>query len=77
LPGFDQSQWQQRLESAVDAADDLAQTSSLPGWWHYNQGAIYRELDRVSEAEAEFREALLLPDGLLAYHLTRLALARH
>ncbi len=77
LPGFDQEQWQERLESALGAAQKLNDTSSLPGWWSYNQGMIETELNRGSQAAAEFRNALLVPDGLLAYHLTRLALAQH
>src|SRR6266849_2182912 len=77
LPGFDQSQWQRRLESALDSARSLGQTSSLPGWWFYNCGLIDTALGHAADAEAEFRNALLMPDHLLAYHFTRLALAQH
>ena len=77
LPDFYQREWQQRLKSAREHAKNLGETSSLPGWWFYNQGMIDTELDRAAEAEDEFRQALLMPDHLLAYHLTRLALAPH
>jgi hypothetical protein len=77
LPGFDQSQWQRRLESALDSARSLGQTSSLPGWWFYNCGLIDTALGHAADAEAEFRNALLMPDHLLAYHFTRLAIAQH
>ncbi len=75
LPGFDQGQWQQRLESARESALSFSQTSSLPGWWFYNCGLISTALGHAADAEAEFRSALLMPDHLLSYHFTRLALA--
>ena len=40
LPGVDQGQWQQRLESALESALSFSQTRSLPGWWSYNCGLI-------------------------------------
>jgi hypothetical protein len=75
LPGFDQGEWRQRLESALDHARNMTQTSSLPGWWFYNCGLIDAVLGHAADAEADFRDALLMPDRLLSYHLTRLALA--
>jgi hypothetical protein len=41
----------------------------------YTAGSLAKELGRTQEAEARFRNALLLPDRMLAYHLTRLAKA--
>lgn len=70
LPGFDQQQWQQRLESA------LSRSFSQTSWRFYNRGLINDALGHAADAEADFRQAFLLPDGLLAYHLTRLALAQ-
>jgi len=55
----------------------FSQTSSLPGWWSYNCGLINTALGRAADAEAEFRSAILMPDNLLSYHFTRLALAHH
>jgi tetratricopeptide (TPR) repeat protein len=71
LPGFSQSQWQQRLESVLDSSKSPIQTS----WGFYNRGLIHDALGHGGDAQADFRQALLLPDGLLAYHLTRLVLA--
>ena len=68
LPGFDQKDCQKRLESALSR--NFSQTS----WGVYNRGMINDALGHAADAEADFRMALLLPDGLLAYHLTRLAL---
>jgi hypothetical protein len=67
LPGFDQRQWQPQLESALTR--NFGQTS----WGFYNRGMINDALGHAADAEADFRHAQLMPDGLLAYHLTRLA----
>ena len=69
LPGFDQREWQQRLELALSR--NFSQTS----WGYYNRGLINNALGHAADAKADFHRALLMPDGLLAYHLTRLALA--
>ncbi len=69
LPGFDQGQWQRRLESALSR--NFSQTS----WGYYSRGLINQSLSHAADAQADLRQALLLPDSLLAYHLTRLALA--
>jgi hypothetical protein len=39
----------------------------------YTAGMLERDLGKEQEANARFRKALLLPDRMLAYHLTRLA----
>jgi hypothetical protein len=70
LAGFDQRQWQPQLESALTR--NFGQTS----WGFYNRGMIDDALGHSGDAEADFHRALLMPDGLLAYHLTRLALAQ-
>ncbi len=74
LPGFDQTQWTSRLESALQQSNAMAESSAFAGWWVYNTGMIDRALGREREAEADFRKALLLPDRLLSYHLTREAM---
>ena len=70
LPGFDQGQWQPRLETAREGS--RGQTS----WGFHTRGMINHALGHTADAEADFRRALLMPDGLLAYHLTRLALVQ-
>jgi tetratricopeptide (TPR) repeat protein len=70
LTGFDERQWHQRLESALGIS--LTRTS----WGFYNRGLINDALGHAADAEADLRQALLLPDSLLAHHLTRLARAQ-
>lgn len=41
----------------------------------YNYAVLQRELRNEAAADAGFREALLMPDRQMAYHLTRMALA--
>jgi hypothetical protein len=77
LPGFDQRQWQQRLEAALESGSSLSQITSLSSWEFYNRGLINEALGHAADAEADFRNALLMPDGLLAYHLTRLAFVQN
>jgi tetratricopeptide (TPR) repeat protein len=72
LPGFDQRLWQQRLKSALENIRGPIQTS----WGFYNRGLTNDALGIAADAEADLRRALLMPDGRLADHLTRLALAR-
>jgi tetratricopeptide (TPR) repeat protein len=74
--GFDQQQWSSRLRSALEHATSMAETSSYAGWWVYNSGLIERALGDESAAQERFKDALLLPDRLLSYHLTREAMAK-
>jgi len=73
LPGFDEQQWQSRLQKALEDAVERTETSAYPSWWMYTAGMLERDLGKKQEANAKFRRALLLPDRMLAYHLTRLA----
>ncbi|MGH9495412.1 MAG: tetratricopeptide repeat protein, partial [Candidatus Sulfotelmatobacter sp.] len=73
LTGFDEQQWRGRLSSALEQADSRSETSSFAGWWYYNAGALEAAMGNQQQAEAKFRQALLLPDRMLAYHNTRLA----
>ncbi|HZR66727.1 MAG TPA: DUF5107 domain-containing protein [Terriglobales bacterium] len=75
LPGFDASTWVSRLDSALQQANSASESSSFAGWWVYTAGMIQRALGHEKEAQESFRKALLLPDRLLSYHLTREALA--
>jgi tetratricopeptide (TPR) repeat protein len=76
LPGFDQAQWQGRLQASFEQAAGRSETSAFPSWWMYTAGSLARELGNNDEANVRFRNALLLPDRMLAYHFTRLATAK-
>ncbi len=73
LPGFDQAQWQTRLQASFDQAASRSETSAFPSYWNYTAGSLAKELGKSDEVRARFRKALLLPDRMLAYHFTRLA----
>ena len=73
LPGFNQAQWQDRLRASLEQAENLSNTSSYPSWWEYTAASLAKELGQAAEADIRFRKALLLPDRMLAYHMTRLA----
>jgi hypothetical protein len=75
LPAFDQSQWDVRLQAALDQANGMIETSSFGGFWAYTAGMLNRARGNESQAKSDFRHALLLPDRMLSYHLTREALA--
>ena len=44
-------------------------------WWYYNRAMLDSAVGNDQKAQKEFREALLAPDHLMAYHLTRLAMS--
>ena len=73
LPGFDGKQWKDRLQAALVQAESRSETSAYPSWWEYTAGALQAALGNKQEAEQSFRKALLLPDRMMAYHMTRLA----
>jgi tetratricopeptide (TPR) repeat protein len=75
LPGFDEKQWQVRLQSALAQAKIRSDTSSYSSWWDYTAGALAGALGSRQEADQRFQKALLLPDRMLAYHFTRMARA--
>ncbi len=72
LPGFDGTQWQQRLQTALAQAKSRSETSSYTSWWDYTAGALASALGDQKEANQRFQNALLLPDRMLAYHFTRM-----
>jgi tetratricopeptide (TPR) repeat protein len=76
LPGFDSPQWQSRLQNSFEQAAGRSETSAFPSYWNYTAGSLAKELGRVDEVSVRFRNALLLPDRMLAYHFTRLAAAK-
>jgi tetratricopeptide (TPR) repeat protein len=75
LPGFDEKQWQERLQTALAQAKSRSDTSSYTSWWDYTAGALASALGSRQEADQRFQKALLLPDRMLAYHFTRIARA--
>ncbi len=75
LPGFDEVPAKQKLEDLVARAKSEGDSSSRSGWWFYNVGMVDHALGHTQQAEKEFRAALLSPDQLLSYHLTRLAVS--
>jgi Flp pilus assembly protein TadD len=77
LPGFDASKWNERLESALQQASGMTESSSFAGWWVYDHGMLNRALGNEQEAQQDFRRVFLLPDRLLSYHLAREAMAAH
>ncbi len=75
LPGFEPDSGKQKLESILERTRSTSEISSRTGWWLYNAAMLDRAVGRSEQAENEFRSALLFPDQMLTYHLTRLALA--
>ncbi len=75
LPGFEPDSARQKLESTLQRTRSTSEISSRTGWWLYNAAMLDRAVGRSEQAENEFRSALLFPDQMLTYHLTRLALA--
>jgi tetratricopeptide (TPR) repeat protein len=73
LPAFNPTLWQGRLQTSLEQAENRSDTSGYPSWWEYTAASLAKELGRPAEADLRFRKALLLPDRMLAYHLTRLA----
>jgi tetratricopeptide (TPR) repeat protein len=72
LNGFDEGRWRKLFENALAGSQAQAEATS---WSLYLSGLMELELGRKQSADTAFREALLLPDRLLAYHLIRLARA--
>jgi tetratricopeptide (TPR) repeat protein len=72
LPAFDQSQWTPRLTSQLEPTMATSDNSLSV----YNQAMIERALGHEQKADQELRQAFLLPDHLLSYHLAREAMAK-
>jgi tetratricopeptide (TPR) repeat protein len=75
LPGFQADSSKQKLETILHRARSTSEISSRTGWWLYNAAMLDRAIGNSQRAESEFRQALLYPDQMLTYHLTRLALS--
>ena len=75
LPAFDATDWPGRLQAAYLQAASRSDTSAYPSWWMCVAGTLAADLGQQQEAEVRFRKAILLPDRMLAYHFTRLAMS--
>ena len=75
LPDFDHDSAKQELQRTLDRARKSDGSDSPSGWWFYNAGMLDASLGNAQQAAREFREALLSPDTLMTYHLTRLAMS--
>jgi tetratricopeptide (TPR) repeat protein len=75
LPNADHSSARQKLEAALDRLRNDPASDSATGRSLYHAGLLDRELGNNQRANKEFRDALLQPDQMMTYHLTRLGLA--
>jgi tetratricopeptide (TPR) repeat protein len=75
LPDFDPGSAKQKLQSTLDRVKKSDSSDSPGGWWFYNAGMLDASQGNTQQASKEFREALLSPDTLMTYHLTRLAMS--
>lgn len=75
LPDFDHDSAKQQLQSTRERVKKSNSSDSPSGWWSYNAGLLDASLGNTQQAAMEFRAALLSPDTLMTYHLTRLAMS--
>ncbi len=75
LPNFDPSPAKQKLQNMLQQLRNSGESSSPNGWWLYNFGLLDAALGNSRQADKEFQDALLSPDLLMTYHLTRLAIS--
>jgi hypothetical protein len=75
LPGPKRDAGTEQLEQILQGARSTSEISSKTGWWLYNIALLDRALGRTAQSEAEFRDALLFPDQMMTYHLTRVAIS--
>ena len=77
LPNTDRSVARQKLEAALNRVRNDPASDSATGRWLYQAGMLDRELGNTQQANKEFRDALLQPDQMMTYHLTRLAMSEN
>ncbi len=73
LEGYDDAKWTALMRTALARSEARAAEGTPTSWSLYNSGLLALELEEKQRAEADFQQALLLPDRLLAYHFVRLA----
>jgi tetratricopeptide (TPR) repeat protein len=77
LPNFDENAAIEKLRDTLNRSKNNAENGEHSSWWSYNVGMLETELGDHDAAQKEFRQVLLAPDQLMAYHLTRLAMANN
>jgi tetratricopeptide (TPR) repeat protein len=75
LPNFDQNAAREKLQSLLSRSTNDEESGDHSSWWLYNVGMLDAALGNHDRAQKELRQALLAPDQVMAYHLTRLALS--
>jgi tetratricopeptide (TPR) repeat protein len=75
LEGFDDAKWTALMETALARSEARATEGTPSSWSLYLTGSLELALGDKQRADADFQEALLLPDRLLAYHFIRMARA--
>jgi len=75
LDAFDSAQWRARLTKALSQAESNLGNGTARGWWLYTTGVLQIALGEREKGKASLHEALLVPEGRMSYHLTRLALS--
>jgi tetratricopeptide (TPR) repeat protein len=75
MPEGRQETARDKLEETLQRARSAGEINSRTGWSLYNVAMLDRAAGRTLQAQREFQDALLFPDQMLTYHLTRLALA--
>jgi tetratricopeptide (TPR) repeat protein len=75
LEGYDAAQWRARLTAALSQAESNVETGNSQGWWLYTAGVLQIALGNAEKGRASLRDALLVPEDRMSYHLSRLAIA--
>ena len=75
LPNFDSASAKRKLQSILDQVNNSGEGNSPSSSQLYGAGMLESTLGNSKRAEEKFREALLSPDSLMTYHLTRLAIS--
>jgi len=75
FPNFDSRAAKQKLQNLLERSKNNSGSGAESSSWLYNVAMMDRALGNHRQAEKEFHDALLAPNQLSAYHLTRLALS--
>ncbi|MFL6350581.1 MAG: DUF5107 domain-containing protein [Bryobacteraceae bacterium] len=68
-------EWRRKIETALADAEGSSKTNPDDSLLMYTIGCLKAELGKQHQADEAFQQALLLPDRMMAHHLTRLARA--
>jgi len=75
FPNFNPSAAKQKLQNLLARSKNNSGSGAESSSWLYSVAMLDRALGNHPQAEKEFHDALLAPDQLSTYHLTRLALS--